>query len=183
MRCFCLALLVLAVATGCGGETSTTAGGLPLLPRSALPRLAVTTTGVRASQLASDFGRGRGLERRLERWGFIRGRERVFQGQSARIDRVVSRGLEFRRAAGARRYVRYVGAHPATLYGVGSSAGALVSRGRSGFLVDTAACACHRAAPTWLGVVGRGRLVVWLEANGGAVDEAVLRSLLASVPG
>lgn len=158
------------------------AGTLPVLPPSALPGLAVSTHAVTRADLASDVAGGAVFERRLAAWGFARGRERDFQGESRRIDRAVSRTLEFRTAAGARAYVRYLGSHVASLYGAGSTVRPLASRGRTGYLANAAACACHRAAPTLLALLARARRVTWLEVNGGAVTPAALVRLVARAP-
>ncbi len=155
---------------------------LPVLDRSAVPGLAVTTHAVSTHDLAADVGGGSRFERQLRSWGFSRGRERDFQGESRRLDRVVSRTLAFERASGAAAYVAYVGTHAPALYGPGSSAYPASSRGRSGYVLDAAPCACHRASPTLLGVVAHGTRVTWLEANGGGVTRAVLLALLAQAP-
>lgn len=157
-------------------------GSLPVLDRSALPELAASTHPVAAHDLAADVAGGGAFERRLRAWGFVRGRERDFQGPSKTVDRVVSRTLAFSGAAGARAYVGYVRVHAAALYGAGSTAAPLVSRGRVGVLVTAAACACHRASPTLLAVVARGGRVTWLEANGGGVTRRVVAALVARAP-
>ena len=158
------------------------AATLPVLDAAALPRLTATTHAVAARDLASDVAGGTRFERLLRTWGYSGGRERDFQGESPRIDRVVSRTLAFERASGAHAYVEYVGTHAAALYGAGSSARPVTSRGRSGYLFEAASCACHRATPTVLAVLTRGTRVTWLEANGGAVTPAVALALLARAP-
>jgi hypothetical protein len=157
-------------------------GALPVLDTAALPGLDATTHAVGARDLAADLAGGASFEARLRGWGFQRGRERDFQGPSKHIDRAVSRTLVFATAAGARGYVTYIGTHAAALYGPGSTSSALVSRGRTGVVIDAAACACHRATPTLLAVVARGTRVTWLEANGGEVTRPVLAALLARAP-
>jgi hypothetical protein len=174
-----IALAVAVSAVALGGAR---AGTLPVLSAGALPALATTTHAVTAHDLAADVAGGARFERLLLAWGFSRGRERDFQGESRRIDRAVSRTLIFAHAAGARAYVRYLGAHAAALYGAGSGTVALTSRGRTGYLLEAAPCACHRASPTLLAVVARGPRVTWLELNGGAVKPAVVRALLARAP-
>jgi len=170
--------LLLAVAA----SAIALSGTLPVLDATALPGLAATTHAVGARDLAADLAGGAAFEARLRSWGFRRGRERDFQGPSKHIDRAVSRTLVFATGGGARAYVAYIGAHAAALYGPGSTSSRLASRGRPGVLVDAAACACHRAAPTLLAVVARGTRVTWLEANGGEVTRAVLVALLARAP-
>jgi hypothetical protein len=65
---------------------------------------------------------------------------------------------------------------------VGTTAEPLSSGGRSGYLIDPAACACHRAAPTLTAVVSRGSRVSYLEINGDGADRAALEALLAQAP-
>ena len=172
----------LAVATTAVVLVGAGSGTLPVLDASALPQLATTTHAVSERDLAADLAGGNPFCRLLHSWGFVRGRERDFQGESNRIDRVVSRTLLFTHPAGARAYVSYVGAHATALYGAGSSSQQLANRGRSGYLLDAAPCACHRASPTLLAVVARGTRVTWLEANGGGVKPAVVVGLLARAP-
>ena len=170
------------VAAALAASSALAAPLLPVLPQSALPGLASSTRAVTPPDLASDVAGGAPFQRRLVSWGFARGRERDFQGESQTIDRAVSRTLEFRTTAGARAYVRFLGSHAASLYGVGSSARPLESRGRSGYLVTAAACACHRAEPTLLALLTRVRRVTWLEVNGGAATPATVVRLVAQAP-
>jgi hypothetical protein len=157
-------------------------GALPVLAPSAVPGLAASTHGVSAHDLAADVDGGSRFEGLLHGWKFARGRERDFQGASPKLDRVVSRTLAFGGASGASAYVAWLGAHPAALYGAGSTTSRATSRGRTGIVIDAAACACHRASPTLLGVVAHGGRVTWLEANGGGVTRSVLLGLLARAP-
>jgi hypothetical protein len=159
-----------------------TGGVLPVLAPAAVPGLAASTHVVSAHDLAADVDGGSRFEGLLRGWGFTRGRERDFQGPSQKLDRVVSRTLAFGGASGASAYVAWLGAHPAALYGAGSSTSRATSRGRSGVVIEAAACACHRASPTLLGVVAHGGRVAWIEANGGGVTRAVLLGLLARAP-
>jgi hypothetical protein len=159
-----------------------TGGSLPVLGPAAVPGLAVSTHGVAAHDLAADVDGGSRFEGLLRGWGFARGRERDFQGPSQKLDRVVSRTLAFGGARGASAYVAWIGAHPAALYGAGSATTGATSRGRAGYVIEAAACACHRASPTLLAVVAQGGRVTWLEVNGGGVTRAVLLRLLARAP-
>src|SRR5437867_9633113 len=156
---FALAALALSVLAGCGSSTQPTTTALPLLPASALPGLESSTKPVDSSELEGDLGSGVSVE------GLVRGQERVFQGESQRFDRVVSRTLEFEDVAAAAAYVSLLRAHVADLYGAGTSAKPIVSEGRGGILIDAAACACHRAEPTLAAVVSRGPRVTYLEVN------------------
>jgi hypothetical protein len=170
---------------GCGAGSGTDAAGsapLPVLAAATLPALRTDTHDVSAATLAGETSAPAEVQSMLADWGYLRGRERVFQGESQTLDRVVSRTLEFSSPGGARAYVRYLGTHAGTLYGPGSTARPLRVGARSGYVVDAAACACHRAEPTVLAVLARGTRVTYLEANGGAVGTASVRRLLLHAP-
>jgi hypothetical protein len=170
----CLALLAFAA---CGSS----AAPLPLLPVSALPELKASTHPVGLEDLAADFGTPDGdFEGRIS--GFRRGEERVFQGESRRFDRVVSRTLEFAGAADARAYVSFFGAHLDAVFGTGTGKSAIASRGRTGYLIDAASCACHRAEPTLAALVARDTRVTYLEVNGGGAKREAVVDLLARAP-
>jgi hypothetical protein len=150
-----VAFLVLG---GCGSSPPQEAE--PVLSTDALPGLEATTEPVTAVDLAADFGTG------------------VFQGESHHLARVVSRTLEFESPEAAAAYVELVRAHVDDLYGVGTTAKPFEAGGRAGYVVDPAACACHRASPTLTGVVSEGSRVTYLEINGdGATPEALGRLL------
>lgn len=172
----------MAVLLAVAASAIALSGALPVLDPAALPGLDATTHAIGPRALAADLAGGSAFEARLRAWGFERGRERDFQGPSRHIDRAVSRTLVFATPVGARAYVSYIGRHAYALYGPGSTSSPLASLGRTGVLVDAAACACHRASPTLLGVVSRGTRVTWLEANGGEVTRVVLARLLARAP-
>jgi hypothetical protein len=167
-------LLALALLAGCGGSESEP---LPLLPVSALPELRSTTHDIGTEELAADFGAG---DKTFS--GFVSGRERVFQGESHGLDRVVSRTLEFENGPAAVAYVDYFRSHTADVFGVGTNARTLDSDGRTGYLVDAASCTCHRAEPTLVAVVARGPRVTYLEVNGGGARPSALEALLAQAP-
>jgi hypothetical protein len=169
-----LVLIALALLAACGESASTE---LPLLPTSALPELSSSTDELTAHDLVADFGAG---AKRFS--GFAQGRERVFQGESHDLDRVVSRTLEFDDATAAQAYLRYYQSHLAMAYGAGTSASPLESEGREGYLIDPAACACHRAEPTLTGLVAKGPRVTYLEINGGGAERDRLEALLAQAP-
>jgi hypothetical protein len=174
-----VALLVgLLLLAACG---RTEEAPLPVLPASAVPDLKSSTEDVELRDLVADFGTTQGnLEARIG--PLRRGRERVFQGESHKFDRVVSRTLEFGNAGAARAYVSFYGAHVDSVFGVGTRRSAIASRGRTGYLIDAASCACHRAEPTLAAVLARGKRVTYLEVNGGGATRQALVDLLARAP-
>ena len=173
MRRAFLSFALFALA-GCGSSSPPQAE--PVLSTDALPGLEATTEPVTADELAADFGADVHVD------GFVSGTERVFQGESHGIDRVVSRTLEFETPEAAAAYVELARAHVDDLYGVGTTAEPLQAGGRRGYLIDPAACACHRASPTLTAVLARGPKVTYLEVNGGGVDPAAVEALLAQAP-
>jgi hypothetical protein len=166
-----VAFLVLG---GCGSSPPQEAE--PVLSTDALPGLEATTEPVTAVDLAADFGTGVSVE------GFVSGTERVFQGESHHLARVVSRTLEFESPEAAAAYVELVRAHVDDLYGVGTTAKPFEAGGRAGYVVDPAACACHRASPTLTGVVSEGSRVTYLEINGDGATPEALGQLLRVAP-
>lgn len=175
MRPAVLATVAIALLAACGEQGQ---APLPTLPAAAVPELESSAQDVDLEEVLADFGGG--FEDKIE--GFARGRERVFQGQSHRFDRVVSRTLEFDDAAAAESYLDFLRGHVDAVYGVGTTTERLESKGRDGFLIDTAACACHRAEPTLAAVVSRGPRVTYLEVNGGGAKPAAVEDLLALAP-
>ena len=169
-----LVLVAVLLLGGCGSSSPPEAE--PVLPADAIPGLEVTTEPVTAEDLSGDLGGTAKVD------GFVSGTERVFQGQSNDLDRVVSRTLEFESPAAAKGYVDLLRTHVDDLYGVGTTAEPLEAGGRIGYLIDPAACACHRASPTLTAVLARGPRVTYLEANGGGVDPAAVEALLAQAP-
>src|SRR5262245_26116212 len=176
MRRALLTLVLLALA-GCGSSSpSETPSALPVLLASALPKLQASTESIGADGLAADFGSAVAVK------GLEAGTERVFQGESESVDRVVSRTLEFETAAAAKAYVDLLRTHVDDVYGTGTTAEPLESDGRTGYLIDPAACACHRAVPTLTAVLSRGQRVTYLAVNGGGVGPAAVQELLALAP-
>jgi hypothetical protein len=173
MRWALLALLLLALG-GCGEHSA--AEPPTALPADALPGLEVSTKSVSADDLTADFGTEVAVE------GFVSGTERVFQGESHDLDQVVARTLDFESPEAAKAYVELLRAHAADLYGVGTTTEPLEAAGRSGYVIDPAACACHRAAPTLTAAVSQGPRVTYLEINGDGASEAALIDLLAQAP-
>ena len=147
-----------------------------MLSTDAIPALEQTTEPVTAEDLAADFGTGVSID------GFVSGTERVFQGESHDLDRVVSRTLEFESPEAAAAYVELVRAHVDDLYGVGTTAKPFEEGGRAGYLVDPAACACHRASPTLTAAVSEGPRVTYVEINGDGATRETLGQLLRLAP-
>jgi hypothetical protein len=171
-------LAVLALA-GCGSSETKS---LPVLPAAAVPGLSSSTHEVTLRDLGADFGApaSENFEGRIG--PLAAGRERVFQGASHRFDRVVSRTLEFADVEAARAYVSFFGAHIDSVFGTGTGKSAISSRGRTGYLIDAASCACHRAEPTLAAVVARATRVTYLEVNGGGATREAVVDLLARAP-
>ena len=173
MRWALLALVLLALG-GCGSSSPPEAE--PVLPADALPGLEATTEPLTADDLAADFGAG------VEVDCFVSGTERVFQGASHDLDRVVSRTLEFESPEAAAAYVELLHAHVDDLYGVGTTAEPFEEGGRAGYLIDPAACACHRASPTLTAAVSEGPRVTYVEINGDGATRETLGQLLRLAP-
>ena len=173
MRWAFLPLVLLALG-GCG--SSSPPEGEPVLPADALPGLEATTEPLTADDLAADFGAGVEVDR------FVSGTERVFQGASHDLDRVVSRTLEFESPEAAAAYVELLRAHVDDLYGVGTTAEPFEEGGRAGYLIDPAACACHRASPTLTAAVSEGPRVTYVEINGDGATRETLGQLLRLAP-
>jgi hypothetical protein len=169
-----LVLVVLLVFGGCGSSPRPEAE--PVLSTDALPGLEATTEPVTAEDLAADFGTDVSVDR------FVSGTERVFQGESHDLARVVSRTLEFESPEAAGAYVELLRAHVDDLYGVGTTSKPFEEGGRAGYLIDPAACACHRASPTLTGVVSEGSRVTYLEINGDGATSESLGQLLRVAP-
>jgi len=169
-----LVLLALLAIVGCGSDAPSQAQ--PVLSASALPGLEATTQPMTAENLAADFGTGVSVD------GFVSGTERVFQGESHDLVRVVSRTLEFESAEAAVAYVELLRSHADDLYGAGTMAKPFEEGGRNGYLIDPAACACHRASPVLTAAVSEGSRVTYLEINGDGATTDALEELLRIAP-
>lgn len=180
-----LAVMVLAACVaGCGSSAATTSAPPPplsVLPASALPRLAPVDSPLTATELTHDAPIP-GFADQLAAWGYQRGTQRVFRGNSGDFTNVVSRTLEFGSSSGAAAYVRLVGTRVADFFGSGSKVAALSSAGRRGYLIQAAPCGCHLETPVMLAVLSAGRRVTWLYGTGRGARVAGLRALLAQAP-
>jgi hypothetical protein len=167
-------LVTLLVLAGCGSSAPPEAE--PVLPAAALPGLEATTQPLTAEDLAADFGTDVQVD------GFVSGTERVFQGESRDLTRVVSRTVEFESPGDAHAYVDLLRAHVDDLYGAGTTAEPLEEGGRQGYVIDPAACACHRASPAFTAAVAEGPRVTYLEINGDGATREKLGELLRVAP-
>jgi hypothetical protein len=181
-----LALVLALVLTACAPSAAPTSsrGASPSLPSvlasDALPGIASTTRALTAVDLAKDAPIP-GLASTIGSFGFVAGRERTFQGESKHLTYVVSRSLAFGSTRGAGRFVAFVRSKAASFFGVGTTVRRLVTDGRTGWVFDPPACACHLANPVLVAVLGDGSSVVWLEINGPDATRAVLLRLLRPI--
>jgi hypothetical protein len=154
----------------------------PTLQASAVPYLASHAKAATSASLAKDAGIA-SLEQTLDRMGFVVGSQRTFQGFTKRkLELVVSRSLEFRTAAEAAGYARYVRTHAGDFVGQVPTVTALASAGRTGAMIRAPLCSCHMAQPDLVAVVSKGTRVTWLEINGPAAKPDQLVSLLRRAP-
>jgi hypothetical protein len=176
------AALVAAALCGCGGSSPAAAPPPPpVLPAAAVSYLPSTARPLTAADLVHE-ARAPGLAAGLAQWGYVTGAQRLFQGQSKTLQVVVSRTLEFRSAAGAAAYVRFVHRQATAVFGAQPTQEPLVAGARRGWRFTLAPCACHMASPALVGVASAGPRVSWLEVNGPTASAGVLSRLLAQAP-
>jgi hypothetical protein len=177
------AALAAALLCGCGGSSPAAAPPAPppVLPATAVSYLPSTARALSVHELTHE-STAPGLAAGLVRWGYVAGAQRLFQGQSKTLQVVVSRTLEFRSAAGAAAYVRYVHRQATAVFGAQPTQVPLTAGGRHGWTITLAPCACHMASPALVGVASAGRRVSWLEVNGPTASAGVLARLLAQAP-
>jgi hypothetical protein len=178
-------LLALLAASGCGQAGSQHSpvisdARLPVLATSAVPGIPSVTTRLTTADLAKDAAI-RGLAAEIVSWGYLGGRQRIFQGESRHLTLVVSRALLFRDATGAQHYAVFVREHQAAFFGTSVQARRLPQRSVSGWLFIPPPCACHMANPALIGVLNAGSRVLWLEINGPTATAALLLRLLGAV--
>jgi len=160
-----------------GAIPTTPVDKMMVLASSALPGLTSVTRVLTVTTLSKDASIPQ-LAANLRSWGYIDGRERIFQGESRHLTLAISRSLIFKDATGARAFVAFVEANYAAYFGAATAARPLVAQGRSGWLFTPPACACHLANPAFIGLLNVGSSVVWLEINGPDATPALLISLL-----
>lgn len=171
--------LTLAMAA-CGSPPGHPSAPSGVLPTAAVSGLAVVTQPLTGRDVQKD-STVPDLAARLDRWGYLGGWQRTFQGESRRLTLVVSRSLRFRTAPGAAAFVAYMHQQVGNFYPF-----ALTSRlsmpGRSGWVIRPPLCGCHMATPLVVGVTAQGRKVSWLEINGPQASTRLLTQLLARTP-
>jgi hypothetical protein len=177
------AALAAAALCGCGGSSPAAPPPAPppVLPAAAVSNLPSTARILTVHDLVHE-STAPGLEAGLDRWGYVTGAQRLFQGQSNTLQVVVSRTLEFRTAGGAAAYVRFVHRQATAVFGAQPTQQPLVAGLRHGWTFTLAPCACHMASPALVGVASAGRRVSWLEVNGPTASAGVLARLLARAP-
>lgn len=147
---------------------------------SAIAWLPAQTRALTARLLAED-STIKGLRSTITGFGFVGGRERIFQGNSKRLTFVDSRGLLFKTPAGAAAYLDFVHSHANDFFGLYPSVSRLVADSAAGWMFEPQPCACHLANPAFVGIAQRGSTLLWLEINGPAATDAELRSLLGQL--
>jgi len=178
---WCVVLATIALC-GCGGSSPAAAPkSPPVLPAAAVSYLPSKVRPLTAADLTHE-STAPGLAAGLDRWGYVAGAQRLFQGQSKTLQVVVSRTLEFRSPAGAAAYVRYVHEQATAVFGAVPTQAPLVAGPRRGWTITLAPCACHMASPALVGVASAGRRVSWLEVNGPTASVDALTRLLAQAP-
>jgi hypothetical protein len=186
-RLLSVTFVLLAAGCGSGGAPSRPAGQthelrLPTLPATAVPGLHHTDRLLDESALVRESVSIADIRRQLERWGFQGGEERLFRGTSRDLTGVVSRTLQFRSAAGAAAYVRFVREHASPFLGTLGHASAFRAGGRSGFVLTAQSCGCHNETPLLLYVASHGRRVSWVLINGPRATKARALRLGARAP-
>jgi hypothetical protein len=171
----CLALCL----AGCGGAPAHAPAATGVLPIRAISALPARTQPLSAADVQKDSSL-HSLAARLDRWGYLSGWQRTFQGESRRLTLVVSRSLTFRNRSGAAAFVAYLDAHLYSFYPYAVSH-RLSLTGQSGWLIKPPMCACHMAEPLYVGVTVAGRQVRWLEINGPTATSRLLASLLSDL--
>jgi hypothetical protein len=176
------AVLALLITCACGSPAPSATplpslGEMKVLAASAVPGLTYVTTVLKATTLSTDASLPE-LAADLRSWGYVDGRERIFQGESRHLTLVISRSMIFRDAAGARGFVTFVKANSVAYFGAVTASRPLVAQGRSGWLFTPPPCACHLANPAFIAVLDAGSSVVWLEINGPDATAALLVNLL-----
>jgi hypothetical protein len=174
------AVTLLLAAAACGGQASARAEPPAVLPASAVPYLPSSARALDADGLARADGLP-ALSSHLGAWGFRSAAQRTFQGQSNKLQIVVSRTVDFDSADGARQYLDFLQRNVDTVYGQTTLKPA-TSRGRSGVVGEPQACACHMASASILAMLRHGSRVTFLELTGPKANASALRQLEGLAP-
>jgi hypothetical protein len=172
VRLSLVALLVLALTTGCGAdeESAPTTPAPPTLPASALPDLEHRGRALGLEALAADSLEPAPLRQLLQDSGYVTGSEREFSGKTATFDHVIARTLVFEDMNGADDYLGWLGKHGHDFLGRADPA-KLSLPGDSGVGFTLAACGtCKKELPTFLAGWRRGATVLSLLASGSGAN-------------
>jgi len=162
------------VLAGCGSARPAVPSGI--LPVSAVRYLPSVTKPLTALNVQQNSTLHH-LTARLRDWGYAGGWQRTFQGESKRLNLVVSQSLTFRSHSGAEAFVGFLAGHLGAFYPFAIRK-RLTLAGQAGWLIKPPECACHMAEPVYVGVTVAGSGVRWLEINGPRATGALLASLL-----
>lgn len=185
MRLTLLALLVLAVAAGCGtGEENAATTPRPAtLPASALPDLEQRGRALGLEALAADSLEPAPLRQLLEDSGYVTGSEREFSGKTKTFDHVIARTLVFEDMNGADAYLGWLGKHGDDFLGRADPA-KLSLPGNSGVGFTLAACGtCKKELPTFLAGWRQGATVLSLLASGSGANPERFGALARELDG
>jgi hypothetical protein len=185
MRLTLLALLVLAVAAGCGAgeESAPTTPAPPTLPASALPDLEQRARALGLDALADDSLEPEPLRQLLDESGYVTGSEREFSGKTPTFDHVIARTLVFADLKGADAYLGWLGMHGHDFLGRANPA-KLELPGDSGVGFTLAACGtCKKELPTFLAGWRRGTTVLSLLASGSGANPERFGALARELDG
>jgi hypothetical protein len=185
VRLSLLALLVLAVAAGCGAgeENAATTPRPATLPASALPDLEQRGRALGLEALAADSLEPAPLRQLLEDSGYVTGSEREFSGKTKTFDHVIARTLVFEDMNGADAYLGWLGKHGDDFLGRADPA-KLSLPGNSGVGFTLAACGtCKKELPTFLAGWRRGATVLSLLASGSGANPERFGALARELDG
>jgi len=185
VRLSLVALLLLALATGCGAgeESAPTTPGPPTLPASALPDLEQRARALDLEALAADSLEPEPLRQLLEESGYVTGSEREFSGKTRTFDHVIARTLAFEEPRGADEYLAWLGEHGDDFLGRAEPE-KLELPGTSGVAFTLAACGtCKKELPTFLAGWRRGATVLSLLASGSGANPDRFGALALALDG
>jgi hypothetical protein len=153
---------------------------VPAPPAGALPDLHSRARPLRPAALVAETVDHGGLQRVLERGGYVAGSEREFFGRNAVFNHVTERVLRFDNRTGASAYLGWLRAHAAELLGEPRSVSA-AGIGTDGFLYRPRGCGCHSDTPTYLVAWRRGHLVLTVLASGNGASPKTTGMLARSL--